>query len=277
LCSYITDHVDEPLPLSKLSEISGLSPFHLQRKFKAAFGISPRQFADQRRLERLKSSMRSGFSVTDAIYDAGFGSSSRVYERSASQLGMTPKQYRNGGASETIHYAFEQTPFGLLLVAATALGICAIQFGDSETTLLKNLAAEFPDAVLQPGSDELASHLSQLSRWLAGQRVPLDLPLDIRATTFQRLVWEYLKKIPYGETRSYSQIAHDLGAPNATRAVARACATNPVALAIPCHRVVKQDGKLAGYRWGIDRKRSLLDLEQGRSAAPGNQLPQIGV
>jgi AraC family transcriptional regulator of adaptative response/methylated-DNA-[protein]-cysteine methyltransferase len=259
------EHLDEPLPLAKLSEISDLSPFHLQRKFKAILGITPREYVEQQRMERLKTAMRSGLSVTDAVYEAGFGSSSRVYERTAAHLGMTPKAYREGGNLQIIRYAFHSTSIGLLLVAATDKGICSIQFGDSDGDLLKNLQAEFSHATLIADSDRLKPHLESVSEWLAGQSVSLDLPLDVRATVFQRRVWQYLQQIPYGTTRSYSEIAADLGNPNATRAVARACATNPVSLVIPCHRVVRQDGNMAGYRWGIARKESLLKLERGNS------------
>ncbi len=262
LCEYIREHLDERLSLTKLSEVSGLSPFHLQRKFKEALGITPRQFVEQERLGLFKSAVRTGSSVTSAVYDAGFGSASRVYERTDSHLGMTPKAYRNGGAAQTIHYAMQDTPLGLLLIAATERGICRIRFGESEMELVDSLREEFPRASLAGGEPMLRPHMEEVSKWLVGQTIALDLPLDVRATAFQRRVWDYLQRIPYGTTRTYSDIAADLGQPSATRAVARACATNPVALAVPCHRVVRRDGDLAGYRWGVDRKQSLLAMER---------------
>lgn len=261
MCSYITAHLDESTSLSTLGEEFGMSPFHLQRKFKAALGITPRQFAEQQRMQLLKQGVRRAPSITHAIYDAGFASSSRVYERSASHLGMTPRAYRDGGTSRTIQYAIQPTTVGLLLVGTTEIGICSIQLGECEDALLAGLRSEYPRATLTRDATRLQPHLETLANWLAGQQIPLDLPLDVRATAFQRRVWEYLQRIPYGQTRSYGEIARDLGHPTATRAVARACATNPVALVIPCHRVVKQDGKLAGYRWGIERKKALLVLE----------------
>lgn len=273
LCKYIRDHLDEPLPLSRLSEVSGLSPFHLQRKFKAALGITPRQFAEQERLSLLKTEMRKGHSVTEAIYTAGFGSSSRVYERTGAHLGMTPKTYQKGGHAETIYWATQPTQMGLVLVAATGKGICFIELGDSEKELSANLRAEFPGAEIVADAGGLKAHLEQLSGWLTGSHSRLDLPLDVRATAFQRRVWEYLQKIPYGETRTYTEVARDLGAPNAVRAVARACATNPVAIAIPCHRVVRQDGHLAGYRWGLGIKEALLSME---SAGKSEQVAKNG-
>lgn len=268
MCAWIREHSDEPITLAKLGGAFQMSEFHLQRKFKAAVGITPRQYAEQQRMQRLKSSLREGGTVTQAIYEAGFGSSSRVYERTSSHLGMTPRAYRNGGKAQNIRYGIWPSAIGLLLVAATDAGICSIQIGDSQEELVRNLRTEFPNAALVAGDADLEPHHAQLADWLAGQRVALDLPLDVQATAFQRSVWNYLRQIPYGLTRTYSEIARDMGTPSATRAIARACATNPVAIAIPCHRVIRQSGEMAGYRWGVDRKRKLLDLEKKGEANP---------
>ena len=265
VCRYIEKHVDEPLSLSKLGELAGLSPFHLQRKFKAALGITPREYAETCRLKEFKHSVKNGASVTEAIYDAGFGSNSRLYERSQAQLGMQPLAYKQGGPALLIRYTIEYTPIGYMLIGATDIGICSIQFGDTEDGLLAGLKREFPKAELKRDELLLYPHAEQMLAWLRGKRVAIDLPLDIRATAFQRLVWKYLQSIPYGTTESYGEIAKAIGKPAASRAVARACAANPVAVAIPCHRVVQSTGNPGGYKWGAERKQELLRLETNAS------------
>jgi AraC family transcriptional regulator of adaptative response/methylated-DNA-[protein]-cysteine methyltransferase len=261
ICRHLEEHLDEAVTLDGLSRQLGLSPFHLQRTFKAATGITPRAYADFCRLAAFKDGLRAGRPVTTALYDAGYGSSSRLYERAASQLGMTPTAYRRGGAGLAIRYDVLETPVGKLLVGATDKGICAIQLGDSERKLEESVRAEFPAANLERDPAFLAPWAGRLREHLDGRLQKLDVPLDIQATAFQRRVWEYLQTIPYGSTRSYGEIAKALKQPRAARAVARACASNPVAVVIPCHRVVRGDGLSGGYRWGAARKRKLLALE----------------
>lgn len=261
-CRYLEQHLDEAVTLGGLSRQLGLSPFHLQRTFKAATGITPRAYADFCRLESFKGGLREGRAVTTALYDAGYGSSSRLYERAASQLGMTPTAYRRGGAGLSIRYDVVATPAGLLLVAATGKGVCAIQFGDSAKKLEESVRGEFPAADLRRDPEFLSPWAGRLREHLGGRLQKLDVPLDIQATAFQRRVWEYLQTIPYGSTQSYGEIARAIRQPRAARAVARACASNPVAVVIPCHRVVRGDGDTGGYRWGAGRKRKLLELER---------------
>jgi len=264
VCSHIEAYCADPLPLAELSRVAGLSAFHLQRLFKAATGLTPRQYQQACRTRKFKAGLREAGSVTGAIFDAGFGSLSRAYEADA--LGMTPRQYRGGGEGLDIRYAFAGTPVGLMVVAATDRGLCSVQFGGSETELEGMLRAEFPLATVAPmGSGsfpEFESWLNALREHLSGARRILNLPLDTQATIFQMRVWRYLQTIPYGATRSYAEVAEALGEPRSVRAVARACASNRVALAIPCHRVIRGDGSLAGYRWGVERKRALLDSER---------------
>jgi AraC family transcriptional regulator of adaptative response/methylated-DNA-[protein]-cysteine methyltransferase len=267
VCRYIDGHPEEPVTLSRIGSEVGVSPFHLQRTFKSLLGITPRGYADARRLETLKSSLQEGHSVTRSMYDAGYGSSSRLYERSTSQLGMTPSRYRNGGVGESIRFTIVATPLGRMLLASTEKGICSIRFGDSDRELEKQLRAEFKRAEIQRTDSDLAERVDSLVGRMNGvdQR---PIPLDIRATAFQRVVWEHLQQIPYGQTESYSEVAKRIGRPKASRAVARACASNPVAIAIPCHRVIREDGELGGYRWGLNRKKALLALEGRTSPAP---------
>ncbi|MGO4879623.1 MAG: bifunctional DNA-binding transcriptional regulator/O6-methylguanine-DNA methyltransferase Ada [Bryobacteraceae bacterium] len=262
ICRYLEGHLDEAVTLDGLSRQLHLSPFHLQRTFKAATGITPRAYADFCRLESFKGGLREGQSVTTALYGAGYGSSSRIYERAASHLGMTPNAYRRGGAGLRIRYDVLQTPAGLLLVGATDKGVCAIRFGGSAKELEESMLAEFPAAELARDAKFLAPWADQLRAHLAGRLQKLDVPLDIRATAFQRRVWEYLQSIPYGSTQSYGEIAKAIRRPKAARAVARACASNPVAVIIPCHRVVRGDGQPGGYRWGAERKQKLLGMER---------------
>jgi len=268
LCDHIRREADggEPLTLTALAARVGLSPAHLQRTFRAAVGVSPRRFAELCRLERLKGELRGGESVTGAIYAAGFGSSSRVYERADSRLGMTPSQYRAGGEGVAITYAAADTSVGKLLLAATDRGLCFVQLGGSERELVARLRREYPSADLramgESSSPAFSAWMEALRRHVEEGRPHGDLPVDVRASAFQQRVWTFLQSIPWGETRSYAQVAAGIGAPRASRAVARACASNPVAVAIPCHRVIRGDGGLSGYRWGVERKRQLLAREQ---------------
>ena len=262
ICRYIEQHLDEPLTLERLGKVFRRSPFHLQRRFKAALGITPREYADTCRLRQLKRNLQAGDNVTRAMYDAGYGSSSRLYEKTASQLGMTPDKYRRGAIAATVRYGIADSPLGRMLVAATDKGVCAIQFARSDGELIEGLKREFPFAVRKPDQGGLQAWVETLLATMTGHESNAALPLDIRATAFQRRVWTYLQSIPFGATRSYSQIAKAIGRPSASRAVARACATNPVAVAIPCHRVVRKDGDASGYRWGMERKKALLEMEQ---------------
>jgi AraC family transcriptional regulator of adaptative response/methylated-DNA-[protein]-cysteine methyltransferase len=262
ICRYIEQHLDEPLTLSRLGKEFHQSPFHLQRRFKAVLGITPREYADSCRLRLLKRNLQAGDSVTRAMYDAGYGSSSRLYERTASQLGMTPDKYRRGAIAATVRYTCADSPLGRMLIAATERGVCAIQFARTDGELLEGLKREFPFAARKPDNGGLKSWVSALLEHMRGKHLDSSLPLDIRATAFQRRVWTYLQSIPFGSTKSYSQVAKAIGQPSAVRAVARACATNPVAVAIPCHRVVREDGSMGGYRWGIERKKTLLEMER---------------
>jgi AraC family transcriptional regulator of adaptative response/methylated-DNA-[protein]-cysteine methyltransferase len=261
ICRFIEQHLDEPVTLARLGREFHQSPFHLQRRFKAVLGITPREYADSCRLRSLKRNLQAGDSVTRAMYDAGYGSSSRLYEKTASQLGMTPDKYRRGAIAAAIRYICADSPLGRMLIAATERGVCAIQFARSDGELLEGLRREFPFATRKSDEGGLRSWASALIKHMKGRQLDSSLPLDIRATAFQRRVWTYLQSIPFGATRSYSQVAKGIGRPTAVRAVARACATNPVAVAIPCHRVVREDGSMGGYRWGIERKKTLLELE----------------
>jgi AraC family transcriptional regulator, regulatory protein of adaptative response / methylated-DNA-[protein]-cysteine methyltransferase len=267
VCRYIDTHSDDPVTLEALSRALGISPFYLQRTFKAITGITPRAYADSRRLTSLKAGLREGHSVTRSLYDAGYGSSSRLYERASSQLGMTPSRYRKQGSGETIHYTIAPTAIGQMLVAATAQGVCSVQFGEAAATLERELRDEYPKAEIIRSDGKLGEQVKALRSVIQGESI-VSLPLDIQATAFQRRVWQELKAIPRGTTKSYSKIAADIGHPKAARAVARACAINPVAVAIPCHRVVREDGEIGGYRWGVERKKKLLALE---ASSPKNE------
>jgi AraC family transcriptional regulator of adaptative response/methylated-DNA-[protein]-cysteine methyltransferase len=262
ICRYIEQHIEDRITLSQLAKEFRRSPFHLQRTFKSALGVSPRAYIDACRLRQVKQNLQAGHSVTTALYAAGYGSSSRLYERTATQLGMTPDKYRRGAVAAVIRYTIANSPLGRMLIAATDKGICAIQFADSDEQLQQGLMREFPFATRRRDDLAMEEWKVNLFRLMDGRDASPSLPLDIRATAFQRQVWEALQRIPRGETRSYSAIAKKIGMPKATRAVARACATNPVAVAIPCHRVVRQDGESGGYRWGIERKEQLLALEK---------------
>ncbi len=270
LCAFLEVHSDESHSLEDLGKHAGISPFHLQRSFKAIVGVSPRQYREAFRLRKLKAQLRGGDGVTAAIFDAGFGSISRVYEKVNTQLGMTPVQYRQAGKGVRITYAAVQSPLGLLLIGATDRGLCFVQFGDDEVDLRAALGREYPAAKIEP---MLAPYSPQFDAWMAalfqhleGRQPVRDLPVDVRATAFQAKVWKYLQTIPAGEVQSYGEVAAGIGQPTATRAVARACATNVVAIVIPCHRVIRGTGELGGYRWGIPRKRTLLDRERAMRA-----------
>jgi AraC family transcriptional regulator of adaptative response/methylated-DNA-[protein]-cysteine methyltransferase len=262
ICRFIEQHLDEPLTLVRLSKEFRQSPFYLQRRFKAVLGITPREYADSCRLRTLKRNLQAGDSVTRAMYDAGYGSSSRLYERTASQLGMTPDKYRRGAIAAAIRYTCADSPLGRMLIAMTDRGICSIQFARSDSELMEGLKHEFPFASRKLDDNGLQPWVKALLQHMRGKDLDASLPLDIRATVFQRRVWAYLQSIPFGVTRSYSQVAKAIGQPSACRAVARACATNPVAVAIPCHRVVREDGSMGGYRWGMERKKALLAMER---------------
>jgi AraC family transcriptional regulator of adaptative response/methylated-DNA-[protein]-cysteine methyltransferase len=261
-CRLIEQHLENTPPtLDVLGRELQSSPYQLERTFKRFLGITPRQYADALRLDRLKSSLRADHDVTSALYEAGYGSSRGLYERAPQQLGMTPATYRRGGRGMEISYATADSPLGRLLVAGTERGICSVSLGDSDEALAQGLAAEYPDARIRRDNSRLRLGVSVLIAHLCGKMPHLDLPLDVRATAFQWRVWQELRKIPYGETRSYSQIAQALGRPKAVRAVANACAANPAALVIPCHRIVRENGEPGGYRWGAERKRVLLSRE----------------
>jgi AraC family transcriptional regulator of adaptative response/methylated-DNA-[protein]-cysteine methyltransferase len=264
VCRYIETHLDEPLTLDVLAAQSGIGPHRLLRAFRRALGITPRQYADAVRMGAVKKHLRRGRNVTTALYAAGFGSSSRLYERASAHLGMTPATYRRGGAGMRIRYTTAACPLGRVLVAATHRGISALFLGDTDRPLEKALREEFPNAEIRSDANGLKKWVQAILRHLEGRKPQLDLPLDVVATAFQRRVWEALRRIPYGSTRTYSEIARQLGRPRAVRAVARACATNPASVVIPCHRVVREDGALAGYRWGLKFKRALLERERGR-------------
>lgn len=252
------------LTLDELARAVGISASHLQRRFSERFGLTPAQYLAQRKLGTLKSGLREGNDVSAALYDAGYGSPSRVYEAGAAKLGMTPARYRAGGAGETIRWSLVETTLGTALVATTQRGICMVELGDDVVALEAKLHAEFPRAQLQrvdAGRDEfLAPRLQAVAARLAGQFG--DVPLDLIGTAFQKKVWDALMKIPSGQTRSYAELAVQLGQPRAARAVASACANNRVAIVVPCHRIIRGDGSLGGYRWGLPMKQQLLQRER---------------
>jgi AraC family transcriptional regulator of adaptative response/methylated-DNA-[protein]-cysteine methyltransferase len=265
LCRYLEEHAEEQPDLADLAARVGLSRFHLQRSFKAAVGLTPRQYVEAFRMRKLKRSLVEAKDVTEAVYDAGFGSSSRVYERAGS-LGMTPKQYRQGGAGVAISYVVVDSALGLMMMGATDRGICFLQFGESADGLLAKLRREYPAARVEPMREphppEFHAWMEALREHLAGASPKIDLPVDVRATAFQMRVWNYLRTIPRGHVQSYGEVAAGIGSPSAVRAVARACASNRVAVLIPCHRVIRGTGDLGGYKWGMARKRALLEMER---------------
>jgi AraC family transcriptional regulator of adaptative response/methylated-DNA-[protein]-cysteine methyltransferase len=238
-----------------------MSPFYFQRLFKRVLGISPRQYQQARRAGKLKSALQSQERITDAIYEAGYGSSSRVYENIPAQLGMTPTEFRRNGQGTEIRYAILPTDLGKLLIATTPRGLCSVRFGLNESALAAELRHEFRQADLRRDETGLGPLAAQIHQLLRGAAQSSEIPLDIQGTAFQQLVWTALRRIPRGETRSYMDIAKTIGKPTSARAVARACAQNPVAVVVPCHRVVQSSGKLSGYRWGVKRKAALLERE----------------
>src|SRR5919106_171364 len=256
--SYLDSRRGERVTLERLAAAVGASPFHLQRRFKEAFGVSPRGYQDARRIEAVKSSLKNGSRVTDAVFEAGYGSVSRFYEKQ--RLGMNARDYRANGKGQRIAYCVFSSPLGKVLVAATEKGLCSVKVGDDERTLEQLLAEEFSAAEI--GKDALAEYRQKILAFIAGEASLARLPLDIRGTVFQRRVWEELRRIPRGETRTYQQIARAVGAPAAVRAVGSACGANPVALVVPCHRAVRTDRGMGGYAWGLRRKKKLLALEK---------------
>lgn len=269
LCRHIDAHPDEVHSLAALGERVGLSTFQVHRLFKRMLGLTPKQYADAARLRTVKHGLRAAPSVTEAIYDAGYGSGSRLYERVDTRLGMTPQQYRRGGAGVAISFAFGRTPLGLTLIGATDRGVCFLQFGDSQDALLVELTKEYPNATLAPmpaPSPQFDTWMAALAAHLEGRRPGPALPLDVHGTAFQLKVWDFLQRIPRGEVMSYAEVAQAIGMPKATRAVANACAHNRIGVLIPCHRVIRGNGELGGYRWGLPRKRALLDAERRHRA-----------
>jgi AraC family transcriptional regulator of adaptative response/methylated-DNA-[protein]-cysteine methyltransferase len=264
--AHIDAHPDETLPLARLARIAKVSVAHLQRTFTRVVGLSPKQYQEQHRLRALKHALRDGQTVSSATYEAGFASGRRVYETADESLGMTPGAYRRGGAGVTIHYTVVPTSLGVLLIAVTERGICSASLGDDEASLVGMLAREYPKATLSRATDANDRLVDAVVAYVEGRGSAEALPLDLRATAFQWQVWRALQRIPEGATRSYQAIATELGRPTAARAVARACASNRVAVLIPCHRVVRGDGGLGGYRWGIARKAALLTREGARDA-----------
>jgi len=260
--TYLDARRGERVTLEELARAVGASPFHLQRRFKQAFGISPRDYQDAQRLEAVKSSLKNGSRVTEALYDAGYGSSSRFYEKAASSLGMAARRYRANGRGETIRYSVFTLPIGTILVAATSRGVCAVKLGDDEATLKRLIGEEFSAAELIEDSSALREIRQSIASFLSGKGNLARVPVDLRGTVFQRRVWQALSRIPRGETRTYGEIARAIGNPAAVRAVGSACGANPVALVVPCHRAVRTDGGLGGYAWGIARKKRLLELEK---------------
>jgi AraC family transcriptional regulator, regulatory protein of adaptative response / methylated-DNA-[protein]-cysteine methyltransferase len=262
---YLEEHGDRVVSLSELARHAGLSASHLQRSFKRVVGVSPKEYQDGLRVTQLKARLRAGDTVSRATFEAGFGSSSRLYERSNELLGMTPASYRRGGQGVRIRYAIADAPVGRVLVGMTDRGVCAVELGATDADVERALNADFPNAAVERSDEtehEWVRAVLERVREPARHGVG-GVPLDVAGTAFQLRVWKALQAIPAGERRSYAQVAESIGEPTATRAVARACATNRVAVVIPCHRVVRGDGSLSGYKWGVERKRQLLDDEAG--------------
>ncbi|MGF1516006.1 MAG: bifunctional DNA-binding transcriptional regulator/O6-methylguanine-DNA methyltransferase Ada [Elainellaceae cyanobacterium] len=266
IARFIEAHADEKLTLASLASRAGLSVGHFQRVFSAAFGVSPKAYQEAHRLNRFKASLKEGSSVSEATYEAGYGSPSRVYGGAAGEMGMTPSAYRRDGRGEVIAYALRQTVLGPMLMAATERGVCFVAFDADTDALVEQLSAEFPKAEIRVSE---ASDSGMLDAWVAAldahltERAPCpDLPLDLRGTAFQMMVWRFLLSVKEGQTLSYGELAKAIGRPKAVRAAASACGANRVSVLVPCHRILRGDGGLGGYRWGLERKRSLLDLER---------------
>jgi len=260
---FLDRHADRTVSLHELARHVELSPSHLQRSFKRATGLSPKEYQDARRVKHLKSRLRAGDTVSRATYEAGFGSSSRVYERADRELGMTPAAFRRGGRGVSIAYTTAGTPLGRVLVATTERGVCAVELGATEDEVLAALQRDFPHATITRGDDEHAEWVRAVVSTVRDPHLGVDahVPLDMQGTEFQQRVWRALREIPAGTRRSYAEVAKAIGQPSASRAVARACATNRLAVIVPCHRVVRGDGDMAGYKWGTERKKRLLDKE----------------
>jgi AraC family transcriptional regulator, regulatory protein of adaptative response / methylated-DNA-[protein]-cysteine methyltransferase len=263
-CRLIEESEEEP-SLADLAAAAGCSPSYFHRRFKAATGLTPKDYAVATRASKIRERLASGTSVTEAIYDAGFNSSGRFYEKSTGMLGMTPSQYRAGGANEEIRFAVGETSLGTILVASSKKGVACILLGDDPNQLVQELQDRFPKARLIGADRDYETVVARVIGIIEAPRIGLDLPLDVRGTAFQRRVWQALQGVPIGQTVSYTEIARRIGSPNAVRAVARACAANHLAIAIPCHRVVRNDGSLSGYAWGVERKQALLTREAVRS------------
>ncbi len=266
LCKYIEEHSGQSLPLKQLARQANFSPYYLQRIFKAIVGVSPKQYLEACRLKVLKQGLKKNRSVSKAIYDAGFGSASRVYERVDNRLGMTPGAYQSGGKNMNISYGITPTILGLMIIAATDRGLCFVAFGNNKNELVKELQLEYSaasiEAMKETGYPQFNLWINALSDHLSGMKQRLDLPIDITGTAFQFQVWKYLQSIPYGQVQSYAEVARGINRPKAIRAVASACAANRVSILIPCHRVIRSDGQLGGYRWGLARKKKLIDRER---------------
>ncbi|NQZ08648.1 MAG: methylated-DNA--[protein]-cysteine S-methyltransferase [Algicola sp.] len=270
IAQYIEDHADEVLNLDSLAEQAAISPFYLQRKFKALFGVSPKALQNAVRIQRLKQSLRQGDDISGAIYEAGFGSASRVYEQVNQKLGMTLSSYKEGGKNENIAFALRKTVFGHMIMAATDRGVCFVHFADNFADLLRALSVEFANAELSPTSadmaDELDKWIEALEHHLAGNGPKPQVPLHLHGTAFQLSVWQFLMSVKEGQKVAYKDVAKGIEAPKSFRAVANACGANNIAVLIPCHRVLRGNGELGGYRWGVDRKAQLLAMEEGRES-----------
>jgi AraC family transcriptional regulator of adaptative response/methylated-DNA-[protein]-cysteine methyltransferase len=262
---YLADSNEDGLRLGALAQKLETTQGALRRAFRQVTGLAPRELAEALRIKRFKAILRSGTKITDALYETGYGSSSRVYERSNAQLGMTPATYQKGGKGMKIGYTVAKSPLGKVLVAATSRGVSAVYLGEAENALVSELREEYPSAEITPAGMADQKWIKEIVQRIEGKQPSMELPLDLQATAFQRCVWQELQRIPRGSTRTYSQVARALGRPKAVRAVARACATNPVSVVVPCHRVVRQDGNLAGYRWGLSRKEQLLAKERAEA------------
>ena len=259
---YLSESSEEGLRLSALARQLNANAGTLRRAFRQVTGLAPRELAQALRVKRFKSLLRAGKNITDALYETGYGSSSRIYERSNAQLGMTPATYRKGGKGMKIEYTIAKSPLGKVLVAATERGVSAIYLGDAQNKLVAELREEYPRAEVSPATGNMQRWVREIVQRIEGKPAQVALPLDLQATAFERRVWQELQRIPRGTTRTYSEVARALGRPKAVRAVARACATNPVSIVVPCHRVIRRDGSLAGYRWGLTRKEQLLAAER---------------